>query len=119
MRKFTPKRAALEREYKKVQCQIFEERGNYCEGCGRNGLHISFSHRIPRSRRLDLMCDPENIDLMCLGCHDKVETGHFDELANGDEILAYIELQDPELYELKIAKIERREVLENNNQFTV
>lgn len=38
MRKFTPKRAAIEREYKKVQKQIFEERGNYCEGCGRNGL---------------------------------------------------------------------------------
>lgn len=44
------------------------------------------------------------------GCHDKVERGRYSELANGDKILAYIQQQDPELYELKIAKIERREV---------
>ena len=90
-------------QYRKTQRRILETREHCCAGCGRYDLKLTFSHRIPRSRRIDLLTDPENIDLMCLDCHDKVKTGKYNELINGPEILAYIERMEPELYYLKTA----------------
>ena len=104
MRRFTQKRAATERLYNKIKQLILEERPHCCQACGRSDIHISFSHRIPRSRRPDLIADKENIDLMGLecGCHDKVETGRYNELANGQEIVSYIRRVDPEFFGLKV-----------------
>lgn len=104
MKQFTPKRASIENQYRKIKAQIMEEREHCCAGCGNYGAMITFSHRIPRSRRLDLMTDPNNIDLMCMSCHDKVETSRYDELLNGNEIQDYIHANDPELYYLKESK---------------
>jgi hypothetical protein len=100
MRSMTKKRAAIEREYRKVQQQKLEE-GCWCRGCGTT-QKLSFSHRIPRSRRRDLIADPENIDLMCMDrCHHLVEAGEYDKLKNGEEIREYIERVDPEYYNIK------------------
>lgn len=102
MRTHTPKRAALERAYRKVKEQIMSDRPHCCAGCGTYSGRITFSHRIPRSRNIQLLVDPDNIDLMCTDCHEKVETGRYDELANGDEVRAYIERVDPEFFCLKV-----------------
>lgn len=106
MKHHTPKRASIEREYKKAKRQIhdqmIEDNGYvYCRGCGTTSGRITWSHRIPRSRRTDLIPDPNNIDPMCHSCHDKVEAGRYEELDNGAEIVAYIAKNEPELLELK------------------
>lgn len=104
MKKMTAKRARMERQYRKIQREIAEERDRCCEGCGRTDCRITFSHRLPRSRRLDLLCDKNNIDLMCLTCHEFVEAGKFHLLANGEEIMKYLKATDPEYYQIQIAK---------------
>lgn len=106
MRKHTSKRAAIEREYNKVKAQIMQDRPHCCAGCGTYAGMITFSHRIPRSRRRDLIADINNIDLMCHNCHNKVETGKYNELLNGNEIVRYIEENEPELLKLKQLRAE-------------
>lgn len=106
MKHHTPQRASIEREYRKVKKEIHDEMIEdngyiFCRGCGTTSGRITWSHRIPRSRRTDLIPDPNNIDPMCYSCHDKVEAGKYGELDNGAEIVAYIEKNEPELLELK------------------
>lgn len=101
MKHFTNKRAAIESDYRKVKSEIMEERDHCCAGCETWQGSITFSHRIPRSRRRDLIAEKENIDLMCPECAEKVETGKYKELQNGDSILEYIEIVDPEYYFIK------------------
>ncbi|MCB0526809.1 MAG: hypothetical protein KDC86_19995 [Saprospiraceae bacterium] len=108
MKHFTTKRATIERQYQKVKAEIMQERQPCCAGCGTWQGSITFSHRIPRSRRVDLIAEKQNIDLMCPACHDKVETGRYDELQNGDEIICYIAENEPELLELKKIKQDLR-----------
>lgn len=100
MKHFTTARARIERRYRSALRDILEQRPYECAGCKYN-QGLTPSHRIPRSRRRDLIADPENIDLMCTECHDKVETGRYDELNNGEEILAYILDVDPEYHAIK------------------
>lgn len=97
MRKFSKKREALERAYKKAKEEIMTERPPICEGCGTASGRISFSHRVPRSDRIDLLADKLNIDLMCDTCHERVEIGHFHLLSNSKEIIIYIAHNEPEL----------------------
>lgn len=101
IKKFSTKRAALERKYRALQQEIFEEREPVCAGCNRGDLRLTFSHRIPRSRNIELLIDKDNIDLMCHGCHEKVELGRFDELMNGEEIKEYLMRTDLVYYNLK------------------
>ena len=101
MKHHTNARAAIERQYQAVKAEIIEEREPACEGCGTYSGSITFSHRIPRSRRRDLIADKDNIDLMCHTCHDHVEAGRYDELGNGDAIQRYIAAEEPELLEIK------------------
>ena len=98
MKKLSKKRAKIERELTKVYAQIDEERERCCAGCGRGDLPLEHSHRIPKRRRLDLICDPDNIDLMCRECHLLVEAGKWDLLIIGKEIESYIFENEPELY---------------------
>lgn len=98
IRKFSTKRAATEREYEKVKAEIMNERPHSCAGCGRSDLMISFSHRISRSERPDLIDENENIDLMCFDCANKVETFRWNELLNGTQIAEYIKRIQPERY---------------------
>lgn len=100
MKHFTPARARIERQYHEALRGILEQRPYECAGCELNH-HLTPSHRIPRSRRRDLIADPENIDLMCPTCHDHVETGRYDLLANGSDILEYLERVDEEYYHIK------------------
>jgi replicative DNA helicase len=64
MKHHTQKRAAIEREYRKAKKQIHDEMIEdngyiFCRGCGTTSWRISWSHRIPRSRRIDLIADKE------------------------------------------------------------
>jgi 5-methylcytosine-specific restriction endonuclease McrA len=98
IKKFSPKRAAIEREYEKSKAEIMEERPHICAGCKRGDTMISFSHRIPRSERSNLISEKSNIDLLCFDCANKVETFRWDELINGQEIAMYIKSNCPERY---------------------
>ncbi len=98
IKKFSTKRTATEREYEKVKSEIMNERPHSCAGCGRSDLMISFSHRISRSERPDLIAEKSNIDLMCFECADKVESFKWNELLNGNEIAEYIKKTQPERY---------------------
>lgn len=98
IRKKTTKQISIESAYKKIQVEILNERNLCCEGCGRSDVTITFSHRVSRKRRRDLVAVKENIDLMCMGCHEKVEVGLWSELLNGKEITDYIKQVEPELY---------------------
>ncbi len=88
---------------RKTRQKLYELKGEWCNGCGRSDIHISCSHRIPERLRPDLKDDLENLDPMGIecGCHDKVERGRYDELANGEEILSYIKRVDPEYFFIK------------------
>ena len=79
------KQSASNRKLKKVYEEIANERGRYCNGCGRSDVPLSHSHLIPRSRRKDLETDKRNITYHCLssvdyngksrkGCHDMWES---------------------------------------------
>lgn len=101
------KRASLERQYRTVLQEIYEERDHCCAGCGTWSGRITPSHRVPRNRRIDLLTDKRNIDWMCDGCHELVEIGHYDKLDNGEDIVAYIREVDEEYYQIKISKREQ------------
>ena len=81
MRKVSKKQSKENRALQKVYKQIAEDRGHYCTGCGRGDIALSHSHIIPRSRRKDLVTDPNNITYHCLGdttrkgCHQLWESG--------------------------------------------
>lgn len=106
----TKKRAALERDYKRVKAEIMQEREGYCEGCGATG-RITFSHRIPRSRNILLLAVKENIDLYCPDCHEAVELGNYTQLNNGEDVKDFIRRIDPEYLELK--RIKKVQSVEN------
>lgn len=106
MKFHTAKRAATEKLYREAKKQIHDEMIDdsgyvYCRGCGTTTGRITWSHRIPRSRRPDLIADKDNIDPMCDQCHEWVEAGEYDQLANGKEIQLYIAEMEPELIEIK------------------
>jgi len=102
IKKFTTKRAAIERQYEKVKAEIMAEREHKCAGCHLANCRLTFSHRIPRSANVSLISEKENIDLMCdatgNNCHMKVETFRWDELVNGQEIAKYIKRLEPSRY---------------------
>ncbi len=67
MKKISSKQRAENKKLKEVYLDIANDRPHYCTGCGRGDLPLSHSHIIPRSRRKDLVCDPNNITYHCLG----------------------------------------------------
>ena len=84
--------------------QIAEERGHYCNGCGRSDVPLSHSHVIPRSRRKDLVTDKRNITYHCLsigehkGCHDMWESKERTKLLDYCKNMEYILEVDTEYY---------------------
>ena len=110
MRKFSKKRAAIERRYRKTLEEIKEERDPICTGCNNaKGLPLSFSHTIPRSRREDLIAEKENIEVECIsmgkkvGCHQIWEYEIMEnksKLLNFDRKMDYIKRTDPEYYKI-------------------
>lgn len=101
MKHFTTERGKIERAYQKVKAEIMKEREPCCAGCETYQGSRTFSHRIARSRRRDLIADKRNIDIMCPDCAAHVEAGRYNELINGQEILDYILEVDEEYYFIK------------------
>ena len=102
----TKARARIETGYNAAKQALYDEMMDdngyvYCRGCDTTAGQITWSHRIPRSRRKDLIADKENIDPMCHDCHEKVEAGKYDELLNGEDIKDYIEANEPQLLQIK------------------
>ena len=51
-----------------------------CAGCGGKFDTIDASHKVPLSQSAALAADPENISLLCRGCHNKWEHGAVGEM---------------------------------------
>lgn len=103
------KKAKQNKTYNQVCHEILQERGQKCQGCNTN-KRLSFSHLIPRSRRPDLITNKDNIHIHCMdgdgieGCHQKCESGKFDELLDGQQIIETIKKIDKQYYQLKVMK---------------
>ena len=105
MKKVSTKQQKINRELKKVYKEISECRGHYCTGCGRSGVGLSYSHIIPRSRRADLILDPNNITYHCLigpdgtlGCHQIWESKERFKLLDYHKNMEYLLEKDTEYY---------------------
>jgi 5-methylcytosine-specific restriction endonuclease McrA len=68
-------------EYQKVCASIVKERDYSCRGCGASNVALDFSHTVARSQAPQLICDPNNIELMCRGCHLIWENGEINNKA--------------------------------------
>ena len=103
MRKISNKQKKEKRLLSIIYNQIAEERGHYCNGCGRSDVPLSHSHIIPRSRRPDLVTDKRNITYHCLsldrkGCHDMWESKDRIKLLDYHKNMEYILEVDTEYY---------------------
>lgn len=105
MNKFSKKRQKIENEYRKVWREKAADI-HCCEGCGRSDLRITPSHFIDRKRSPHLIADPDNIGGHCIACQNKVETGRYNKLLDGEKIKEYIMEKDPEYYRIKTMKWE-------------
>lgn len=112
IRKKSKKQNKIDRELRLVYQEIDETRPHKCTGCG-TYHQLSHSHLIPRSRRRDLITDPNNITLHCLTCHKKWERGvSTDEMSDFHRNMNYIKTVDIEYYYLREQKLDK-----NNNIF--
>ena len=98
MKRFSNKRAAIEREYKKAKYELYEEY-QYCYNCG-NPNQLTVSHLVPRSRRRDLIAYKGNLMILCQDCHHQLDFGDRTKLDKWPEILERIKGLDREYYEL-------------------
>lgn len=94
--------------------EIAANKPQYCAGCGRNDGKIHRSHRIPQGHRPDLKLVADNIDLMCLDCHTKVENWDLDTLNNRQEIFDYVKLNDTAYFKRKVAQNVRNKFIRRN-----
>lgn len=111
MKKFSNKRAAIERQYRKVCEEIDHEREPVCEGCGRGDRSLSHSHILSKYDRRDLIADKRNIRLHCFyvtgNCHDKWEKGDPKEIVQMNDFidnLIYIREKDQGEYRKILAR---------------
>jgi len=110
MKKISKKQQKINNKLRKVYKEIALTRPHYCTGCGRSDVPLSHSHIIPRSRRPDLQCDPENITYHCLGnterkgCHQLYEGTKEEKqlLLDYHKSLEYILEKDTEYYFLLV-----------------
>lgn len=107
MRKFSKKREALEREYRKAWKKKIEEHEGGCQGCGMN-LPCTPSHLIPRGYDISLLADPSNFHFHCDKCAAKCEAGEYPSMNDGAIIYAYIERTRPEYLRIKALAYEDR-----------
>jgi 5-methylcytosine-specific restriction endonuclease McrA len=104
MRHHTPKRAAIEKELKRVHREIWEERPHNCFNCGISNA-LTFAHLVPRSRRKDLIAEKDNLILLCMDCHHTLDHGDRQSLRTYPEILERIKALDEEYYYLLKMKL--------------
>jgi len=100
MKRFSNKRAALERDYSKALKRKLEEHGGGCEGCGMN-VPVTPSHLIPRGYDVSLLADPNNFHFHCQKCADKCELGEYPSMLDGRKILSYIKETRPDYASIK------------------
>lgn len=92
MRQYSKSRAAIEKEYRKVKAELWNETfgegaSGFCTCCG--FIEVSFSHRI-RRRYVSFISRKDNLDILCTTCADHVEQSRFYLLDNlGFEILEW------------------------------
>ena len=71
------KGARLEREITKVKRELKRKATDtgfsQCEGCGGFFKSLDASHIVPLSQNSELASDPNNIRLLCRGCHEAWE----------------------------------------------
>ena len=89
------KYANKQSRYLKTKEKLLRDHDGACSGCGMYKPSEG-SHRIPRSLCIGsslepLYWDPNNIDLFCRDCHNKMNQPAMLELNNFAEILAYYE----------------------------
>ena len=67
---------------------------------------LTHSHLIPRSRRRDLITDPNNIQYHCMNCHRKWEDGVLsDEMNDFERNMDYLLEKDEQYYHIKRQKL--------------
>ena len=76
--KISPKKAARERELKKVRDKKKEE-VKWCESCGTTDGFISYSHILPVGMNQDLELNPENAIMQCIPCHTVWSNGSLED----------------------------------------
>lgn len=112
---FSSRRKQIETSYKKMLSKKTEETHDRicCQGCGTCMGRIDPSHLVPRSERVDLIDDEENVHWHCRErCHALVESGRYDELLDGAEIVEYIKRVAPDYL---IRQLQNRIKNEKNN----
>jgi len=103
LKRFSGKRADIEKEYKKACKRVMLRDGGRCRGCGTT-QRLSYSHLIPRSYREDLIADDINIHLHCMngidikGCHDKHDDQEWGDMLDGEVIIETMKELDPEFF---------------------
>jgi 5-methylcytosine-specific restriction endonuclease McrA len=108
IRKKSKKQNSIDRELKKVYSEMALEREHYCTGCGTTE-QLTHSHLIPRSRRRDLITDPNNIQYHCLSCHVKWEDGVLsNEMSDYEVNMEYLLKKDNEYYNIKRLKLHNK-----------
>lgn len=112
IRRKSKKQNSIDRELKKVYQEMAINRPHLCTSCG-TSHQLSHSHLIPRSRRRDLVADPNNITYHCLTCHKKWENGTTaDEMADFKRNMDYIKSVDEQYFHIREQKLDN-----NNNIF--
>ena len=84
-----------------------------CEGCNA-AIAVDHSHIISQSKckmlqRTELIYDPSNWFRSCRKCHEiweKKKSKEFGNLKNIDELLTFLEANDPEEYKKRIITLE-------------
>lgn len=84
MKKFSDKRAAIERQMKKAYDEVEINRGAYCEACGI--YQFDHSHDYPRAPFTWLIANEDNITLLCRKHHLSFENNRLWELPTGAPI---------------------------------
>lgn len=77
----------------------------YCRGC-ETPNNLTASHTIKRSRRPDLITEPDNILPLCIKCHSEweiVESSYADHeyirsMFCYEEMMDYVKLEEPRMY---------------------
>lgn len=101
MKRHSPKRAAIEAEYRRaLQIRLEQWDSLSCEGCGKN-VPCTPSHLIPRSFDRTLISDPSNFHFHCEKCSVLCEAGEYDKMLDGDDIVEYIGQARPDYLEIK------------------
>jgi hypothetical protein len=114
--KYTPAQQALHAKMIAAYKKIDVKRGELCEGCEMSKAH-EHSHTISQKRckdlnKIELIYDPQNIELMCRNCHNIWEIGTVAEkqqLLNFKRMLEMLKLHDRQRFQIMSIEIALRQ----------